>query len=94
LPKGINALEKHFGCGNPLFATKNEFNGFNFNNTEEVSGILSDDRNTNMDISYLNYNRLKTEGILFNGRFLIMVILEHRVYYRQKILYAFAKSNI
>jgi ferredoxin-nitrate reductase len=30
LPKGINALEKHSGCGNPLFATKNEFQRFQF----------------------------------------------------------------
>jgi len=45
------------------FAKKMNFSGFNFNTTEDVYKeycLLT--KNTNIDISFLNYNRLKTEG--------------------------------
>jgi ferredoxin-nitrate reductase len=65
LPKGINAPGEALSDVEILlrFAKKMNFNGFNFNNTEEVyKEYCQMTRNTNMDISYLNYNRLKNEG--------------------------------
>lgn len=65
LPKGINAPGEALSDVEILlrFAKKMNFSGFNFNNTEEVyKEYCQMTRNTNMDISYLNYNRLKNEG--------------------------------
>ncbi|HEX9152629.1 MAG TPA: FAD-dependent oxidoreductase, partial [Flavobacterium sp.] len=45
------------------FAKKMNFNGFNFNSTEDIYKehcLMT--KNTNIDISFLNYNRLKNEG--------------------------------
>ena len=65
LPKGINAPGEALSDVEILlrFAKKMNFNGFNFNNTEEVyKEYCQMTKNTNIDISYLNYNRLKNEG--------------------------------
>ncbi|WP_367768896.1 molybdopterin-dependent oxidoreductase [Flavobacterium sp. WC2421] len=65
LPKGINAPGEALSDIDILlrFAKKMNFNGFNFNNTEEVyKEYCQMTKNTNIDISYLNYNRLKNEG--------------------------------
>jgi ferredoxin-nitrate reductase len=65
LPKGINAPGEALSDVEILirFAQKMSFNGFNFNSTEEVYKeycLLT--KGTNIDISFLNYNRLKNEG--------------------------------
>ncbi len=65
LPKGINAPGEALSDVEILirFAKKMSFNGFNFNSTEEVYKeycLLT--KGTNIDISFLNYNRLKNEG--------------------------------
>ncbi|MFI0492214.1 molybdopterin-dependent oxidoreductase, partial [Flavobacterium sp.] len=65
LPKGINAPGEALSDVEILirFAKKMNFNGFNFNSTEEVYKeycLLT--KGTNIDISFLNYNRLKNEG--------------------------------
>ncbi len=45
------------------FAQKMGFRGFNYNSTEEIySEYCSMTKGTNMDISFLNYDRLKNEG--------------------------------
>ena len=65
LPKGINAPGEALADVEILlrFAKKMNFNGFNFNNTEEIyKEYCQMTKNTNIDISYLNYNRLKNEG--------------------------------
>jgi ferredoxin-nitrate reductase len=65
LPKGINAPGEALSDVEILlrFAKKMNFSGFNFNNTEEVyKEYCQMTKNTNIDISYLNYNRLKNEG--------------------------------
>jgi ferredoxin-nitrate reductase len=65
LPKGINAPGEALSDVEILtrFAKKMNFNGFNFNTTEDIYKehcIMT--KNTNIDISFLNYNRLKNEG--------------------------------
>nr|WP_314895667.1 molybdopterin-dependent oxidoreductase [uncultured Flavobacterium sp.] len=65
LPKGINAPGEALSDVEILtrFAKKMNFNGFNFNNTEDIYKehcLMT--KNTNIDISFLNYNRLKNEG--------------------------------
>jgi ferredoxin-nitrate reductase len=65
LPKGINPPGEALPDVEILmrFAKKMGFNGFNFNNTEDIYKeycLLT--KNTNIDISFLNYNRLKNEG--------------------------------
>jgi ferredoxin-nitrate reductase len=65
LPKAINAPGEALSDVDILirFAKKMSFNGFNFNTTEDVYKeycLLT--RDTNIDISFLNYNRLKNEG--------------------------------
>ena len=65
LPKGINAPGEALSDVEILirFAKKMSFNGFNFNTTEDVYKeycLLT--KGTNIDISFLNYNRLKNEG--------------------------------
>jgi len=65
LPKGINAPGEALPDVEILirFAKKMNFNGFNFNTTEDIYkeyGLMT--KNTNIDISFLNYNRLKNEG--------------------------------
>ena len=65
LPKGINAPGEALSDVEILtrFAKKMNFNGFNFNTPEDVYKeycLLT--KNTNIDISFLNYNRLKNEG--------------------------------
>ena len=65
LPKGINAPGEALADVEILlrFAKKMNFTGFNFNNTEEIyKEYCQMTKNTNIDISYLNYNRLKNEG--------------------------------
>ncbi|GGA85900.1 hypothetical protein GCM10008015_28280 [Flavobacterium palustre] len=65
LPKGINAPGEALPDFEILtrFAKKMGFNGFNFNTTEEVyKEYCQMTKNTNIDISFLNYNRLKHEG--------------------------------
>ena len=65
LPKGINAPGEALPDFEILtrFAKKMGFKGFNFNTTEEVyKEYCQMTKNTNIDISYLNYNRLKHEG--------------------------------
>jgi len=65
LPKGINPPGEALSDVEILvrFAQKMKFKGFNFNNTEDVyKEYCQMTRNTNIDISYLNYNRLKNEG--------------------------------
>ena len=65
LPKGINPPGEALSDIEILlrFAKKMNFNGFNFNNAEEIykeHTLLT--KNTNIDISFLNYARLKNEG--------------------------------
>lgn len=65
LPKAINAPGEALSDVDILirFAKKMSFNGFNFNTTEDVYKeycLLT--RDTNIDICFLNYNRLKNEG--------------------------------
>jgi ferredoxin-nitrate reductase len=65
LPKGINAPGEALSDVEILtrFAKKMNFNGFNFNTTEDIYKehcLMT--KNTNIDISFLNYNRLKNEG--------------------------------
>ena len=65
LPKGINPPGEALSDVEILtrFAKKMNFSGFNFNTTEDVYKeycLLT--KNTNIDISFLNYNRLKNEG--------------------------------
>lgn len=65
LPKGINPPGEALPDIEILirFAKKMNFNGFNFNSAEEVyKEHCALTKNTNIDISFLNYNRLKTEG--------------------------------
>jgi len=65
LPKGINAPGEALSDVEILirFAQKMKFTGFNFNTTEEVyKEYCLMTKGTNMDISFLNYNRLKNEG--------------------------------
>jgi ferredoxin-nitrate reductase len=65
LPKGINPPGEALSDVEILirFAKKMNFNGFNFNTTEDVyKEHCQMTRGTNIDISYLNYNRLKNEG--------------------------------
>jgi ferredoxin-nitrate reductase len=65
LPKGINAPGEALSDVEILmrFAKKMNFNGFNFNNTEEIyKEYCLMTKNTTIDISFLNYNRLKNEG--------------------------------
>ncbi len=65
LPKGINPPGEALSDVEILtrFAKKMNFTGFNFNTVEDVYKeycLLT--KNTNIDISFLNYNRLKNEG--------------------------------
>jgi ferredoxin-nitrate reductase len=65
LPKGINAPGEALSDVEILtrFAKKMNFTGFNYNTTEEIYKehcLLT--KNTNIDISFLNYTRLKNEG--------------------------------
>lgn len=65
LPKGINPPGEALSDVEILtrFAKKMKFIGFNFNTAEDVYKeycLLT--KNTNIDISFLNYNRLKNEG--------------------------------
>lgn len=65
LPKGINAPGEALPDVEILtrFAKKMNFTGFNFNNTEDIyKEYCLMTKNTNIDISFLNYNRLKNEG--------------------------------
>ncbi|MBO9583767.1 MAG: molybdopterin-dependent oxidoreductase [Flavobacterium sp.] len=65
LPKGINAPGEALPDIEILirFAKKMNFSGFNFNSAEEIyKEHCALTKNTNIDISFLNYNRLKTEG--------------------------------
>ncbi|GEL12173.1 hypothetical protein FGL01_29120 [Flavobacterium glycines] len=65
LPKGINAPGEALPDFEILtrFAKKMGFSGFNFNTPEEVYKEYTQmTKNTNIDVSYLNYNRLKHEG--------------------------------
>lgn len=65
LPKGINAPGEALPDVEILtrFAKKMNFTRFNFNSTEDIYKehcLMT--KNTNIDISFLNYNRLKNEG--------------------------------
>lgn len=65
LPKGINPPGEALSDVEILirFARKMNFNGFNFNSAEDIYKeycLLT--KNTHIDISFLNYNRLKNEG--------------------------------
>jgi ferredoxin-nitrate reductase len=65
LPKGINPPGEALSDVEILirFAKKMNFHGFNFNSTEDIYKeycLLT--KNTNIDISFLNYSRLKNEG--------------------------------
>jgi ferredoxin-nitrate reductase len=65
LPKGINAPGEALSDVEILtrFAKKMNFTGFNYNTTEDIYKehcLLT--KNTNIDISFLNYSRLKNEG--------------------------------
>ncbi len=65
LPKGINAPGEALPDIEILirFAKKMNFSGFNFNSAEEIyKEHCALTKNTNIDISFLNYNRLKIEG--------------------------------
>ena len=65
LPKGINPPGEALPDVEILiqFAKKMKFNGFNFNTTEDIyKEYCLMTKNTNIDISFLNYNRLKNEG--------------------------------
>lgn len=65
LPKEINAPgearpDVEIFCD---FAQRMGFRGFNFNNAEEIyDEYASMTKGTNIDVSFLNYERLKTEG--------------------------------
>ena len=65
LPKGINAPGEALSDVEILtrFAKKMNFSGFNFNTTEDIYKehcLMT--KGTKIDISFLNYNRLKNEG--------------------------------
>ena len=65
LPKGINPPGEALPDTEIImrFAEKMNFSGFNFNTTEAIYkeyGLMT--KGTNIDISYLNYSRLKNEG--------------------------------
>jgi ferredoxin-nitrate reductase len=65
LPKGINPPGEALPDVEILtrFAKKMNFSGFNFNTTEDIYKehcLMT--KGTNIDISFLNYNRLKNEG--------------------------------
>ena len=65
LPKGIDAPGEALSDVEILtrFAQKMNFTGFNFNSAEEVyKEYCALTKNTKIDISFLNYNRLKNEG--------------------------------
>ncbi len=65
LAKGINPPGEALSDIEILirFAQKMHFNGFNFNNAEEIyKEYCALTKNTNIDISFLNYTRLKNEG--------------------------------
>ena len=65
LPKGINAPGEALSDVEILtrFAKKMNFTGFNFNSTEDIyKEYCLMTKNTTIDISFLNYNRLKNEG--------------------------------
>lgn len=65
LPQGINAPGEALSDVEILtrFAKKMNFSGFNFNTTEDVyKEYCLMTKDTNIDISFLNYNRLKNEG--------------------------------
>ncbi|MBK0368556.1 nitrate reductase [Flavobacterium agrisoli] len=65
LPKGINPPGEALPDIEILirFAKKMNFNGFNFNTAEEIyAEHCALTKNTNIDISFLNYSRLKNEG--------------------------------
>jgi ferredoxin-nitrate reductase len=65
LPKGINPPGEALSDVEILtrFAQKMKFNGFNYNTTEEVyKEYCMMTKDTHIDISFLNYNRLKNEG--------------------------------
>lgn len=65
LPKGINAPGEALPDVEILtrFAKKMNFSGFNFNTTEDIyKEYCLMTKNTSIDISFLNYNRLKNEG--------------------------------
>lgn len=65
LPKGINAPGEALSDVEILtrFAKKMNFSGFNYNTTEDVyKEYCLMTKDTNIDISFLNYNRLKNEG--------------------------------
>jgi ferredoxin-nitrate reductase len=65
LPKGINAPGEALSDVEILtrFAKKMNFSGFNFNTTEDVyKEYCLMTKDTNIDVSFLNYNRLKNEG--------------------------------
>ena len=65
LPKGINAPGEALPDVEILirFAKKMNFMGFNFNTTEDIyKEYCLMTKGTNIDISYLNYSRLKNEG--------------------------------
>lgn len=65
LPKGINAPGEALPDVEILtrFAKKMNFTGFNFNSTEDIyKEYCLMTKNTTIDISFLNYNRLKNEG--------------------------------
>ncbi len=65
LPKGINPPGEALSDVEILirFAKKMNFTGFNFNTTEEVyKEYCQMTKNTSIDISFLNYTRLKNEG--------------------------------
>ena len=65
LPKGVDAPGEALSDIEILirFAKKMNFNGFNFNSAEEIyTEYCALTKNTKIDISFLNYNRLKNEG--------------------------------
>jgi ferredoxin-nitrate reductase len=65
LPKGINPPGEALSDVEILiqFAKKMKFTGFNFNTTEDIyKEYCLMTKNTHIDISFLNYNRLKNEG--------------------------------
>lgn len=65
LPKGINPPGEALPDVEILtrFAKKMNFSGFNFNTTEDIyKEYCLMTKNTSIDISFLNYNRLKNEG--------------------------------
>ena len=65
LPKGINPPGEALPDTEILirFAKKMKFNGFNFNTTEDIyKEYCLMTKDSNIDVSYLNYNRLINEG--------------------------------